>query len=182
MHTLSPENDNCPSCISGRERMTVENISWSISTKEYCRPRRVLSLVPSILWWWPFQYIFFSVVLFFGTCVLICIHNRKLKTSHTNFEIYTILTICIMIIPVDPCCHYMSRNVITHTFFWHVLTKNKITRKRHNHKARPSRCTKIRRDGYKPWQKKKRKKKERKTSHMKTPTHKDEQQKRNCSQ
>ena len=24
-----PENDNCPSWISGRERMTVENISWS---------------------------------------------------------------------------------------------------------------------------------------------------------
>ena len=38
MHTLSPETDNCPSWISGRERMTVENISWSISTKECCRP------------------------------------------------------------------------------------------------------------------------------------------------
>ena len=34
MHILSPETDNCPSWISGRERMTVENISWSISTKE----------------------------------------------------------------------------------------------------------------------------------------------------
>ena len=40
MHILSPETDNCPSWISGRERMTVENISWSISTKECCRPRR----------------------------------------------------------------------------------------------------------------------------------------------
>ena len=38
MHILSPENDDCPSWISGRERMTVENISWSISTKECCRP------------------------------------------------------------------------------------------------------------------------------------------------
>ena len=36
VHILSPETDNCPSWISGRERMTVENISWSISTKE-CR-------------------------------------------------------------------------------------------------------------------------------------------------
>ena len=36
---LSPETDNCPSWISGRERMTVKNISWSISTKEICRPR-----------------------------------------------------------------------------------------------------------------------------------------------
>ena len=34
VHILSPETDNCPSWISGRERMTVENISWSISTKE----------------------------------------------------------------------------------------------------------------------------------------------------
>ena len=40
MHILSPETDNCPSWISGRGGMTVENISWSISTKECCRPRR----------------------------------------------------------------------------------------------------------------------------------------------
>ena len=26
VHILSPETDNCPSLISGRERMTVENI------------------------------------------------------------------------------------------------------------------------------------------------------------
>ena len=46
MHILSPETDNCPSWISGRERMTVENISWSISTKECCRPRRGLNPWP----------------------------------------------------------------------------------------------------------------------------------------
>ena len=34
-HTPTPETDNCPSWISGRERMTVENISWSISMKEH---------------------------------------------------------------------------------------------------------------------------------------------------
>ena len=36
MHILSPETDNCP----------VENISWSISTKECCRPRRGLNPRP----------------------------------------------------------------------------------------------------------------------------------------
>ena len=46
VHILSPETDNCPSWISGRERMTVENISWSISTKKCCRPRRGLNLRP----------------------------------------------------------------------------------------------------------------------------------------
>ena len=46
MHILSPETDNCPSWISERERMTVENISWSISTKDCCRPRRGLNLRP----------------------------------------------------------------------------------------------------------------------------------------
>ena len=46
MHILSPEADNCPSWISGRERMTVENISWSISTKECCRPWRGLNPRP----------------------------------------------------------------------------------------------------------------------------------------
>ena len=40
MHILSPETDNCPSWISGRERMTVEIISLSISMKECCRPWR----------------------------------------------------------------------------------------------------------------------------------------------
>ena len=29
---LSPETDNCPSWIRGRERMAAENISWAIST------------------------------------------------------------------------------------------------------------------------------------------------------
>ena len=46
VHILSPETDNCSSWISGRDRMTVENISWSISTKECCRPRRGLNPRP----------------------------------------------------------------------------------------------------------------------------------------
>ena len=46
VHILSPETDNCPSWISGRERMTVENISWSISMNECCRPRRGLNPRP----------------------------------------------------------------------------------------------------------------------------------------
>ena len=46
MHILSPETDNCPSWISGRERMTIENISWSISMKECCRPRQGLNPRP----------------------------------------------------------------------------------------------------------------------------------------
>ena len=46
VHILSPETDNCPSWISGRERRTIENISWSISTKECCRPRWGLNLRP----------------------------------------------------------------------------------------------------------------------------------------
>ena len=46
VHILLPETDNCPSWISGRERMTVENISWSISTKECCRPWRGLNPWP----------------------------------------------------------------------------------------------------------------------------------------
>ena len=29
VHILSPETYNCPSWISGREKMTLENISWS---------------------------------------------------------------------------------------------------------------------------------------------------------
>ena len=47
MHILSPETDNYPSWINGRERITVENISYSISTKECCRPQRGLYPRPS---------------------------------------------------------------------------------------------------------------------------------------
>ena len=39
VHSLLPETDNCPSWISRRERTTVENISWSISMKEWLNPR-----------------------------------------------------------------------------------------------------------------------------------------------
>ena len=46
MHILSPETDNCPSWISGRERLTIENISRSISTKECCRLRWGSNLQP----------------------------------------------------------------------------------------------------------------------------------------
>ena len=49
MHILSPETDNNPSWISRRERMTVENISWSISMKECCRPRQGSNLGPLCL-------------------------------------------------------------------------------------------------------------------------------------
>ena len=49
MHILLPETDNCHSWISGRERMTVENISWSVSTKECCRPWRGLNPRPPCL-------------------------------------------------------------------------------------------------------------------------------------
>ena len=47
MHILSPKTDNYPSWINWRERMTIENISWSISTKECCRPQRGLNPRPS---------------------------------------------------------------------------------------------------------------------------------------
>ena len=36
----------CPSWISGRERKTIKNISWSISTNKCCRPRRGLNPWP----------------------------------------------------------------------------------------------------------------------------------------
>ena len=38
MYILSPEIDICPSSVSRRERITIENISWTISMKEYCWP------------------------------------------------------------------------------------------------------------------------------------------------
>ena len=62
MHILSPETDNCP-WISGRERMTVENISWSISTKECCRPRRGLIFFFFFFFWFGFYGPFKNISL-----------------------------------------------------------------------------------------------------------------------
>ena len=36
VHIFSPVTDNCPTWISGRDRMAMEMISWPISTKERC--------------------------------------------------------------------------------------------------------------------------------------------------
>ena len=40
MHILLPETNNCPSWISGRESMMVENTSWPIFMKKCCQPNR----------------------------------------------------------------------------------------------------------------------------------------------
>ena len=40
VHILSPETDNCPSWISGRERMTIENIWWSKPHERMLQTRR----------------------------------------------------------------------------------------------------------------------------------------------
>ena len=47
VHLFSPEIDNCPSWISEKERMTVENIPWSISANECCWIRRMSVPQPS---------------------------------------------------------------------------------------------------------------------------------------
>ena len=41
VHILLPETDNCPSWISGRKRMTTENISWSISMADVANLAKV---------------------------------------------------------------------------------------------------------------------------------------------
>ena len=46
LHSLLSEIDNCPSWISRRERMTLENILWSISTKECYQTWRGSNLWP----------------------------------------------------------------------------------------------------------------------------------------
>ena len=43
---LLPETDNCPSWIIGKGRMTVENISWSISMEKCCHTWQKLNLRP----------------------------------------------------------------------------------------------------------------------------------------
>ena len=40
VHILLPETDNCPSWISRRVRMIIENVSWSNLHERSCRPGR----------------------------------------------------------------------------------------------------------------------------------------------
>ena len=46
VHILLPETDNCPSWISGRERMTTENISWSNLHERILPTQRGLNPLP----------------------------------------------------------------------------------------------------------------------------------------
>ena len=47
VNILLPEADNCPSWISERERMTIEYISWLISTKKCCQ---LVGVEPATSW------------------------------------------------------------------------------------------------------------------------------------
>ena len=49
MHILSPETDNCPSWISGRERMTVENKYFTIYLHERMLPTSA-GVEPTTFW------------------------------------------------------------------------------------------------------------------------------------
>ena len=65
MHILSPETDNCPSWISGRERMTVENIPSGCGSSMpsgcgssmHCKPLSLSGLIQQTTKWY-FFYIF----------------------------------------------------------------------------------------------------------------------------
>ena len=79
MRILSTETDNCPSWISVRERMTIENISWSISTKECCILSYSLGQSSTKL----ALYIYLSVVLGLSAyaCILYSYINVLLRNS-----------------------------------------------------------------------------------------------------
>ena len=83
MHILSPEIGNCPSWISGRERMTVENISWSnlhkrmLSTRRGSNPKPPdhqwdahPTEPPKPAWLWLFLDNFYDCNYFWTTSIL----------------------------------------------------------------------------------------------------------------
>ena len=78
MHILSPETDNCPSWISGRERMTVENILWS-NLQERMLPNPQRS--SWIRFWWrcrkclPIKPHFYRAGLIFQVVNQYCAHS-----------------------------------------------------------------------------------------------------------
>ena len=92
VHILSPETDNCPSWISGRERMTVENISLSISTKECCRPRQgwTCNLLVSSRTAHPTEpprsADYSSWSLFYSVCFIHALHHFHQSFSHIMWQ------------------------------------------------------------------------------------------------
>ena len=86
---LSPETDNCPSWISGSERMTGENISWSISTKECCQTQRWSNPQPAdhhlaciwLIHWGRLYHLYIVPVGIMMKCLLLC-RAQLFKTNN----------------------------------------------------------------------------------------------------
>ena len=100
MHILLPDTDNCPSWISSRERITTENISWSISTKECCWPS----------WGW--------------TRNLLITSQARIQLSHRGWHdgrIYTLLrydvTQANLSQMINPVCYFFIFFFIFYLFF-----------------------------------------------------------------
>ena len=99
VHILSPETDKCPSWISGRETMTVENISWSISTKECCRPRVGIESVTS---WSPV-----------GRRIQLSHRGRRTRWGNKVGKHAFIAWVLLQIIIFGGTCTYVKHTVCT---------------------------------------------------------------------
>ena len=88
VHILSPVTDNCPSWISGRERMAIEIISWPISMKECFAG--LVDLTCDCLNARP--HVFIMGQLFFVKKPSECL---RIKMSVWKLRIIRVLTLCV---------------------------------------------------------------------------------------
>ena len=114
MHILSPETDNCPSWISGRKRMTIENISWSISTKECCRPQQGLNPRPPGLqsdgasnWATEASLCFFPFILHFSNST----KNLSISLLIPAVWCSSVASLTVMRVFRDPDISYLPKDL-----------------------------------------------------------------------
>ena len=88
---FSPETGNCPSWISRREKMTIENISWSIFTKECCQPSMG------------------------QTCNLLITSRTGIQLSHRGRHVFTIINIGI---PNTSSAKYTCNYLVCNNIFF----------------------------------------------------------------
>ena len=115
MHIISQVTDKFPSWISGRERMTIEKISWSISMKEWCRTGAAklrppnhqsgtyLTELPSQAYMDPALDSSNSIIIKRFWCKFHCLRYFRLPIIH--------VIVCVVIVLCDPLFYEFSMEI-----------------------------------------------------------------------
>ena len=95
VHIFSPETGNCPSWIRERERMTIENISWS-NLHESMLPTENVEMAEDVQPYWPVLQRFIYKLIFTipsqNNCkTLFSLTESKPRSKYIYFFLFSVM-------------------------------------------------------------------------------------------